>query len=108
MATVGKRYAQRTHDKCLTRIIDARTGEMLRAMSLAACHCSAIASTGCEGIAQKFTCLNGVSRKLPHQGSCSERVPFGVLPPRFTMIGSRSLFIPVYFTTPSRFTSDRT
>jgi hypothetical protein len=37
MATVGKRYAQRTHDKCITRIIDARTGEMLRAMSLAAC-----------------------------------------------------------------------
>ena len=36
MATIGKRYAQRTHDKCLTRIIDARTGEMLRALSLAA------------------------------------------------------------------------
>jgi hypothetical protein len=33
MATIGKRYAQRMHDKSLARIIDARTGEMLRSMS---------------------------------------------------------------------------
>lgn len=45
-------------------------------------------------------------RPVPRaQGSCASRKLFGVVPPMFTRIGSRSLFAPVYFTTPSMLTS---
>ncbi len=41
------------------------------------------------------------------QGNCSVRVLVGTAPPMFTRIGSRSLAVLVYFTTPSMFTSSR-
>ena len=66
---------------------------------------SRILRTGLPALAARFRAARGHGPGL--YGSVATRVLFGVVLPTFTRMGSRSFALPVYFTTPSMFTSSR-